>query len=72
MFRRGCGSRRGLGGCPAQRSQRNARFGGTGVVHRRKVKEIGTNLKEIGTNRTNLGMSKVAACEQFLALRGRL
>jgi hypothetical protein len=33
--------------------QRNARFGGTGVVHRRKVKEIGTNLKvkEIGTNR---------------------
>ncbi len=42
--------------------QRNTRFGGTGVVHRRKVEEIGTNL----------GMSKVAACEQFLALRGSL
>ncbi len=38
--------------------QRNTRFGGTGVVYRRKVEEIGTNL----------GMSKVAACEQFLAL----
>jgi hypothetical protein len=25
--------------------QRNARFGGTGVVHRRKVKEIGTNRR---------------------------
>jgi hypothetical protein len=59
--------------------QRNARFGGTGVVHRRKVKEIGTNRRRsaptstegIGTNPegdrhqpgTNLGMSKVAACE---------
>ena len=42
--------------------QRNTRFGGTGVVHRRKVEEIGTKL----------GMSKVAACEQFLALRGTL
>jgi hypothetical protein len=42
--------------------RRNTRFGGTGVVHRRKVEEIGTNL----------GMSKVAACEQFFALRGSL
>ena len=42
--------------------QRNTRFGGTGVVYRRKVEEIGTNL----------GMSKVAACEQFLALQGSL
>ena len=42
--------------------QQNTCFGGTGVVHRRKVEEIGTNLR----------MSKVAACEQFLALRGRL
>ena len=42
--------------------QRNTRFGGTGVVLRRKVEEIGTNL----------GMSKVAACEQFLALQGSL
>jgi hypothetical protein len=42
--------------------QQNTRFGGTGVVHQRKVEEIGTNL----------GMSKVAACEKFLALRGTL
>ncbi len=42
--------------------QRNTRFGGTGVVHRRKVEEIGENL----------AMSKVAACEQFLALQGSL
>jgi hypothetical protein len=42
--------------------QQNTPFGGTGVVHRRKVEEIGTNL----------GMSKVAACKQFLALRGTL
>ena len=42
--------------------QRNTRFGGTGVVHRRKVEEIGDDL----------GMSKVAACERFLALRGSL
>jgi hypothetical protein len=42
--------------------QRNTRFGGTGVVQRWKVEEIGTNL----------GMSKVAACEQFLSLQGNL
>lgn len=42
--------------------QQNTRFGGTGVVDRLKVEEIGANL----------GMSKVAACEQFLALRGSL
>jgi len=42
--------------------QQNTRFGGTGVVSRLKVEEIGTNL----------GMSKVAACEQFLALQGSL
>ena len=42
--------------------QRNTRFGGTGVVHRRKVEEIGVDL----------GMSKIAACEQFLALQGSL
>jgi hypothetical protein len=42
--------------------QRRTRFGGTGVVHRRNVEEIGANL----------GMSKVAACEQFLALQGSL
>ncbi len=41
---------------------RNTRFGGTGVVLRWKVEEIGADL----------GMSKVAACEQFLALRGSL
>ena len=40
--------------------QRSTRFGGTGVVHRQKVEEIGANL----------GMSKVAACEWFLALQG--
>ena len=38
--------------------QRNTRFGGTGVVHRRKVEEIGDDL----------GMSRVAACELFFAL----
>lgn len=42
--------------------QQNTRFGGTGVVHRQKVEKIGANL----------GMSKVAACEQFLALQGSL
>ena len=42
--------------------QQNTRFGGTGVVPRLKVEEIGANL----------GMSKVAACEQFLALQGSL
>jgi hypothetical protein len=42
--------------------QRNTRFGGTGVVQRGSVEEIGANL----------GMSKVAACEQFLALQGSL
>ena len=42
--------------------QRNTRFGGTGVVQRQKVEDIGANL----------GMSKVAACEQFLALRSSL
>ena len=36
----------------------NTRFGGTGVVERLKVEQIGANL----------GMPKVAACEQFLAL----
>jgi len=42
--------------------QRNTRFGGTGVVRRLKVEELGANL----------GMSKAAACEMFLALRGSL
>jgi hypothetical protein len=42
--------------------QRNARFGGTGVVYRRKVEQIGDDL----------AMSKVAACELFFALRGSL
>ena len=42
--------------------QQNTRFGGTGVVQRRKVEEIGADL----------GMSRVAACERFLALRGSL
>jgi hypothetical protein len=42
--------------------QRNTRFGGTGVVHRLKVEEIGAGL----------GMSKIAACERFLALQGSL
>ena len=42
--------------------QRNTRFGGTGVVQRWKVEEIGATL----------GMSNVAACEQFLALQGSL
>jgi|SRR3712207_4394718 len=42
--------------------QRSTRFGGTGVVRRLKVEEIGANL----------GMSEVAACEQFLAVQGSL
>ena len=42
--------------------QRNTRFGGTGVVRRLKVEEIGANL----------GMLEVAACERFLALQGSL
>ncbi len=42
--------------------QRNTRFGGTGVVRRLKVEEIGANL----------GMLEVAACEQFLAVQGSL
>jgi hypothetical protein len=42
--------------------QRNTRFGGTGVVHRQKVEDSGADL----------GMSKVAACEQFLTLQGSL
>ena len=42
--------------------QQNTRFGGTGVVQRRKVEEIGADL----------GMSRVAACERFLSLRGSL
>src|ERR671910_499640 len=40
----------------------NTRFGGTGVVHRLKVEEIGADL----------GMSRIAACERFLALQGSL
>lgn len=42
--------------------QQNTRFGGTGVVYRQKVEDIGTNL----------GMSEVGACEQFLALQGSI
>ena len=42
--------------------QRNTRFGGTGVVRRLKVEEIGANM----------GMSAVEACERFLALQGSL
>ena len=42
--------------------RQNTRFGGTGVVERLKVEQIGANL----------GMPKVAACEQFLALQGSL
>jgi hypothetical protein len=42
--------------------QQNTRFGGTGVVQRWKVEEIGADL----------GMSKIAACERFLALQGSL
>src|SRR5918998_5770162 len=42
--------------------QRNTRFGGTGVVRRLKVEEIGANL----------GLLEVAACEQFLAVQGSL
>ena len=42
--------------------QRNTRFGGTGVVRRLKVEEIGANM----------GMSAVKACERFLALQGSL
>ena len=41
---------------------RSTRFGGTGVVRRPRVEEIGANM----------GMSAVAACEQFLALQGSL
>ncbi len=41
---------------------RSTRFGGTGVVRRLRVEEIGANM----------GMSAVAACEQFLALQGSL
>ncbi len=42
--------------------QQNTRFGGTGIVHRPKVEEIGADL----------GMSRIAACERFLALQGSL
>ena len=42
--------------------QRNTRFGGTGVVPRDQVEEIGASL----------GMSKLAACEEFLVLQGSL
>ena len=42
--------------------QRNTRFGGTAVIHRYKVEEVGVGL----------GMPEVAACEQFLALQGSL
>jgi hypothetical protein len=42
--------------------QQNTRFGGTGIVHRPKVEEIGADL----------GMSNIAACERFLALQGSL
>ena len=42
--------------------QRSTRFGGTGIVRRLKVEEIGANV----------GMSAVAACERFLALQGSL
>ena len=41
---------------------RSTRFGGTGVVRRLRVEEIGANM----------GMSAVAACEQFLDLQGSL
>ena len=41
---------------------RSTRFGGTGVVRRLRVEEIGANM----------GMSAIAACEQFLALQGSL
>src|ERR687890_1533401 len=42
--------------------QRSTRFGGTGIVRRLKVEEIGANM----------GMSAVEACERFLALQGSL
>lgn len=42
--------------------QQNTRFGGTGVVLRQKVEQIGANL----------GMSEVGSCEEFLALQGNL
>jgi hypothetical protein len=42
--------------------QRNTRFGGTGVVPRQQVEELGASL----------GMSEVASCEAFLALQGSL
>src|SRR5918994_5251551 len=60
-----------MGGVPPQMQfseeirwmiQRSTRFGGTGVVRRLKVEELGANM----------GMSKVAACERFLALQGSL
>ena len=41
---------------------RNTRFGGTAIIHRYKVGEIGANI----------GMSEVEACERFLALQGSL
>src|SRR3712207_3875107 len=41
---------------------RSTRFGGTGIVRRLRVEEIGANM----------GMSEVEACEQFLALQGSL
>ena len=42
--------------------QRSTRFGGTGVVRRLNVEELGANT----------GMSAVEACERFLALQGSL
>ena len=60
-----------MGGVPPQMQfseeirwmiQRSTRFGGTGVVRRLKVEEIGANM----------GMSAVGACERFLALQGSL
>ena len=60
-----------MGGVPPQMQfseeirwmiQCSTRFGGTGVVRRLNVEEIGANM----------GMSAVAACERFLALQGSL
>ena len=60
-----------MGGVPTQTRfsqevrwliQRSTRFGGTGVVRRLKVEQIGANM----------GMSEVGACERFLALQGSL
>jgi hypothetical protein len=65
-----CSSGR-MGGVPPQMQfsqeirwmiQRSTRFGGTGIVRRLKVEEIGANM----------GMSAVEACERFLALQGSL